>query len=198
VVSSVATPGCGDATGTGPRLPAGLTHLSTVPGNPFGVAVTADGRWSFVSLLSGGGIAVFADTGSGGPRLVRTVAVSGAAAGLTVTPDDRYLLAADGGGAAVISVQAAEEGHGKAVMGTLASPGGAAGAAGAAGAIEVAVSPAGDGFPVTATRNGERLGPALSDGAWPRAMAPSARAGRGRCPWAGRARVRGLRGPGRR
>jgi DNA-binding beta-propeller fold protein YncE len=140
VVSSVATPGCGDATGTGPQLPAGLTHLSKVPGTPFGVAVTADGRWSFVSLLSNSGIVVFADTGSASPRLVRTVPVSGQAAGLTVTPDGRYLLAADGSGAAVISVQAAEQGRGQAVLGTLSSPGGAAGGA---GAIEVAVSPDG-------------------------------------------------------
>jgi DNA-binding beta-propeller fold protein YncE len=140
VVSSVAVPGCSAASAPGPQLPAGLTRLSPVPGDPFGVAVTADGRWSFVSLVpdgSGSAIGVFADTGSASPRLIRQIPVSGFGLGVALTPDGRYLLAANGSGATVVSVQAAEQGGGNAVLGTL-STGGTGPAAG--GAIEVAVS----------------------------------------------------------
>ena len=140
--SAVAVPGCSTTAAPGRQLPAGLARLFPVPGFPFGVAVTADGRWSFVSLQPGGsgqgGLGVFADTGSAGPRLVRRITVPGGGGlGVTLTPDGRYLLVADVSGAAVVSVQAAEQGSRRAVLGTLAagSPGGLAG-----GAIEVAAS----------------------------------------------------------
>jgi DNA-binding beta-propeller fold protein YncE len=143
VVSTVDTPGCSAATAAGRQLPAGLTHLSSVPGDPFGVVATASGRWSFVSLLpnsGSGAIGVFDDTGSGGPRLVRQIPVGGQPLGVALTADGRYLLAANGSGATVLSVQAAEQGSPNAVLGTLA--GGAAGRPGG-GAIEVAASPDG-------------------------------------------------------
>lgn len=140
VLSSVSAPGCSTATAAGRHLPAGLTRLSGVPGDPFGVAVTGDGRWSFVSLTPSGsgrgGLGVFADTGSAMPRLVRQIPVPGMGLGVTLTPDGRYLLVANGNGATVISVPAAEQGGGNAVLGTLASGAGRAGG----GAIEVAVS----------------------------------------------------------
>ena len=139
VVSSVAAPGCSTAAAPGRQLPAGLSRLSPVPGDPFGLAVTADGRWSFVSLLptgSGGAVGVFADTGSALPRLVRRIPVSGQPLGVALTPDGRYLLAANGSGATVVSVQAAEQGSGNAVLGTLSSGGGGP----VGGAIEVATS----------------------------------------------------------
>jgi DNA-binding beta-propeller fold protein YncE len=139
VVSSVTVPGCSTASAPGRQLPAGLARLSPVPGDPFGVAVTADGRWSFVSLLptgNGGAVGVFADTGSALPRLVRRLPVSGQPLGVVLTPDGRYLLAANGSGATVVSVQAAEQGSGNAVLGTLSSGGNGP----AGGAIEVAVS----------------------------------------------------------
>jgi DNA-binding beta-propeller fold protein YncE len=138
VVSSAAVPGCSAASAPGRQLPAGLARLSSVPGDPFGVAVTADGRWSFVSLLpngSGGAVGVFNDTGSAIPRLLRQIPVSGQPLGVALTPDGRYLLAANGSGATVVSVQAAEQGSGNAVLGTLSSGSGSAG-----GAIEVATS----------------------------------------------------------
>jgi DNA-binding beta-propeller fold protein YncE len=139
VVSSVAVPGCSAASAPGRQLPAGLARLSPVPGDPFGVAVTADGRWSFVSLVpngSGSALGVFADAGSASPRLIRQIPVSGTGLGVTLTPDGRYLLAANGSGATVVSAQAAEQGSGNAVLGTLSS--GGSGPAG--GAIEVATS----------------------------------------------------------
>jgi DNA-binding beta-propeller fold protein YncE len=139
VVSSVAAPRCSAASAAGRQLPAGLARMSPVPGDPFGVAVTTDGRWSFVSLVpngSGSALGVFADTGSASPRLIRQIPVSGTGLGVTLTPDGRYLLAANGSGATVVSAQAAEQGSGNAVLGTLSS--GGSGPAG--GAIEVATS----------------------------------------------------------
>jgi DNA-binding beta-propeller fold protein YncE len=109
------------------------------------VAVTADGRWSFVSSpfgssagLGGGGIAVYADSGSAVPKLVRRIPAEDVL-GVALTHDGRYLLAAQGTGAAVFSVQAAEQGGPKAFLGALGSRGTGRGAPG--GAIEVAVSP---------------------------------------------------------
>jgi DNA-binding beta-propeller fold protein YncE len=141
----VAVPGCSTATAAGKQLPAGLAALSAVPGDPFGVVVAADGRWSFVSLIAAsqgnGGLGVFADTGSASPRLVHQIPLPGPGGlGMTLTPDGRYLLVATGSGAAVVSVAAAEQGSRNAVLGTLT---GTSAGRGASGAIEVAVSPDG-------------------------------------------------------
>jgi DNA-binding beta-propeller fold protein YncE len=119
--------------------------MSRVPGYPFGVAVTANGRWSFVSAPDGGlgrgSVSVLADSGSAAPKLVRLILVP-QPLGLAITPDGRYLLAASLSGAVVIGVQQAETGAKHKVLGTLRSPGaGRRGVGG--GAIEVAVSPDG-------------------------------------------------------
>jgi len=143
LVAPLGVPGCSIATARAPRLPAGLVRLTPVPGDPFGVAAT--GRWSFVSLLPAGAgtgaVGVFATSGSAPPRLVRRIPVA-QPLGLAFTPDGRYLLAAQGTGAVVLSVQAAERGGAGAVLGTLSSPR-TAGHAPPGGAIEVAVSPDG-------------------------------------------------------
>ena len=135
---------CSTATAAAPHLAAGLVRLSPVPGDPFGVAVTSDGHWSFVSYLSasqgGGDVGVFATTGSASPRLVHQIPVQ-QGLGMAFTPGDRYLLVAQGTGAAVLSVPAAEQGARNAVLGTLSS--GGAGQSAGGGAIEVAVSPDG-------------------------------------------------------
>ena len=127
--------------------------MRSVPGAPFGVAFTPDGRWAFAAV--GGGIEVLRAGQSLTP--VRTITVPRAAAGETMTGDGRYLLAADGSGAVVISVARAEQGTAGAVLGTLATPAAPrdANRPGAVGgsdsgeadsedsAIEVAVSPDG-------------------------------------------------------
>jgi DNA-binding beta-propeller fold protein YncE len=119
--------------------------MSPVSGDPFGVAVTADGHWSFVSSpfgtspgSAGGWIAVFANSGSAVPKLVRSIPAA-EPLGVTITRNGRYLLAASGSGAVVVSVQQAEEGILHKVLGTLRSGGTGHGAAG--GAIEVVTSP---------------------------------------------------------
>jgi DNA-binding beta-propeller fold protein YncE len=136
-VVSDGAPGCSTATAPGAALRTVPTWLERVPGTPFGVVVTADGRWSFVSLTSAGSVGVFRIGRPALPSLVRRVDTSGQPLGEALTPGGRYLLAADGGdGAVVINVSRAESGGTDAVLGTLGS-----GSAG--GAIEVAVSPDG-------------------------------------------------------
>jgi DNA-binding beta-propeller fold protein YncE len=128
-------PGC--STATGPASLARGVHpvLVKVPGNPFGIVISPDGRWAFVAL--GGSVGVFR-LGSAAPALVRMIAVPGMALGETLTSDGRYLLVANGGGGAVvISVPRAEQGAGNPVAGVLSSGGPSS------GAIEVAVSPDG-------------------------------------------------------
>jgi len=115
-------------------------------GSPFGVAATPDGRYGFAAVLGGGNggsvIDVFrmAKTASGRPALVRSIPVAGQPLGETITPDGKYLLAADGNGAVVISVARAESGAASAVLGTLAAPSGTGPGALSASAIEVATS----------------------------------------------------------
>src|SRR5262249_36554916 len=122
VASSDGAPGCSAATGAARRLPAGLVRLSPVPGDPFGVEVTADGRWSFVSSLpagqGGGDVGVFATSGSASPRLIHQIPVQ-QGLGMALTPGGRYLLVAEGTGLVVLSTPAAEQGAGNAVLGTL-------------------------------------------------------------------------------
>lgn len=106
--------------------------MLSVPGQPFGVAVTPDGRWAFVAV--GRGVEVLRARGSLAPVAVRTIPVPGSVLGETMTGDGRYLLAADGNGAVVISVARAEQRASGAVLGTLADP------RGDGSAIEVAAS----------------------------------------------------------
>lgn len=141
------SPGCSTATAKSPLLSGVSTAMVPVSGNPFGVAVTPDGRWAFVA--DGGSIDVLRTGSSLAPVKVATIPVQVATApagtvgvglvlGETLTPDGRYLLAATGGGAVVVSVARAEQGRRDAVLGTMSDPGGGD------GAIEVAVSPDGD------------------------------------------------------
>ena len=102
------------------------------------------GPAGFVAVAGGSVIDVLrmAKTASGRPVLVRSIPVPGEPLGETITPDGKYLLAADGNGAVVISVARAESGAASVVLGTLAAPGGSGNGQGAlsASAIEVATS----------------------------------------------------------
>jgi hypothetical protein len=121
---------------------AAATSMAAVPMGPFGVVTTGDGRWAFVSLTGPRTIGVLKVAASPVPSLIRQVPI--AAAGLlgeALTPGDRYLLVAnDGSGADVLSVQELEQGSKHPLVGTLAAPAGAQ----LPGSIEVAVSPDGD------------------------------------------------------
>jgi 6-phosphogluconolactonase (cycloisomerase 2 family) len=91
-----------------------------VPGNPFGVVTTTEGHWAFVAQ-SAGEVAVVSTATQ--PRLVREIKLPmtarGLVAGEALTPGGRYLLVADGVGAAVISVQRAKQGLPDPVLGQL-------------------------------------------------------------------------------
>lgn len=125
-------PGCSKSVSLGPGLALARTVFVRVPGSPFGVVNTSGGRWTFVAL-NGGDVAVMSDASSV-PRLVRLVRVGGPLQGEALTRDGRYLLVADRGGAAVLSVARAESGAPGAVLGLL-------GQTDSAGAIQVSISP---------------------------------------------------------
>jgi DNA-binding beta-propeller fold protein YncE len=136
--------GCNAAAAVAPPLPSVRTAMVHMDGEPFGIAVTADGRWAFVGETRGA-LAVFSDTAFA-PRLVRTIAMPRRALGDALTDDGRYLLVADGDdGATVVSVAGAQTDASHAVLGTLQAPGQPAqpGHIGG-GAIEVTSSPNGD------------------------------------------------------
>lgn len=136
--AGVAAGGCSAAVASARRITVRTAFVS-LAGPPFGISVTSDGRWSFVDETSNGRLAVLS-TRVFRPRVVRTIAVSPGVEGNSLTADGRYLLLANGGnGAMVLSVNRAETGAGRVVLGTLAQPG----AHGPGGAIEVVSSPDG-------------------------------------------------------
>jgi len=146
---ALAAPGCSTATAASPALGAVSAAMLPVSGSPFGVA-TAGGRWAFVAVTGpragSPSIVVLRLDGSRAPALVRSIPVPGMPLGATITPDGKYLLAADNAGVAVLSVTRAESGAPGAVLGTLSAPGGTSGGASGGpqgGAIEVAASPDG-------------------------------------------------------
>jgi len=122
---------CDTAVAAAPVLRAVSQAPVPVPGSPFSVVATADGRWSFVTLNSA--VEVLSNR-SPAPVADRQVSVPGTPQGEQLTSDGRYLLVADGSGAVVIDAARAEDGAAGAVLGTLSSPAGR-------GAVEVAVSP---------------------------------------------------------
>jgi DNA-binding beta-propeller fold protein YncE len=102
-------------------------------GAPFGVVVTPDGKYSFVS--TGDSVAVLKNGGSSGPTKVATIPAPGARKSLAITHNGQYLLAAEGGGAYLINVKNAEAGNGTgALVGTISSPGGLQ-------SVELSISP---------------------------------------------------------
>ena len=134
----LAATGCTTASASAPALMPRTSFVS-LAGPPFGIAVTPDGRWSFVDETSNGQLAVLS-TRVFRPRLVRTIRVAPGVQGNSLTPDGRYLLLADGGnGATVVSVKRAESGARRAVLGSLSQ----SGDRGPGGAIEVVSSPDG-------------------------------------------------------
>jgi len=128
-------PGCTTGTAPAPELAGVPTAIESVAdlGSPFGVVVTPSGNWSFVAADNSVGVFRIGPTAL--PSFANLVSVGGALEGAVLTPDGRYLLAAEGTGAVVISVSRAESGE-PAVLGTLSS-------GTSSGAVEVTVSPDG-------------------------------------------------------
>jgi len=131
VLRTVSLPGCTTATAKAPTL-SGVASATTVTGgSPFGVAVTPDGQYTFVTV--GNAVEVLRNTGSLTPTLVQTIAASGADKGDSFTSDGKYLVAAANSGAVVINVAQAVQGAPDPIAGWLTSPSGK-------GAVEVLIS----------------------------------------------------------
>lgn len=124
-------PGCTTRTANAKALGGVASATVPVTSNPFGVAVTPGGQYSFVS--GGGSVTVLRNGTSLAPTVVRTFHVAGADKGDAVTRDGSFLLAAAGSGAAVINVTQAVQGAPNPVAGTLTSPNGS-------GAVEVLIT----------------------------------------------------------
>ncbi len=116
-----------------PELSDVRTAFLAVSGYPFGVAAAPSGSWSFVSMIPTG-IWVLSDR-TFAPKRVRLIHTQMNPAGETLTRDGRYLLAAAGSGAVVVSVARAERGSAAPLLGTLSIDGRHD------GAIEVITSP---------------------------------------------------------
>jgi DNA-binding beta-propeller fold protein YncE len=117
---------------------------------PFGVAVSKAGDEVFVATGSGR-----IDTytiRNGAPVLTRSASYgSSAFLGLAISPNGKYLLAAENGGAAVINISTMESSASASspgYLGALTSPG--------SGAIEVTVAPGGD-FAFVSLEDSEEL-----------------------------------------
>ncbi len=130
-------PGCTTKIAAGRTLATVKPSTVAVGGHPFGVAVTPDGQYSFVS--GGDAVTMLRNANGNGngsalaPAVVRSFAVPGAEKGDAITKDGKFLLAASGSGAAVIDVAHAEQGVPNPVAGMLTSPNGA-------GAVEVLIT----------------------------------------------------------
>ena len=112
-----------------------------LPGSPFAVTPTPDGRYAFASLSGAtNGIAIIKQ-GPSTASLVRVLPTGGGAWGLTVTQDGRYLLdtvqptggATTPQGVQIIDIQKAIAGQAGAILGTVPTGSGS-------GPIEVALS----------------------------------------------------------
>jgi DNA-binding beta-propeller fold protein YncE len=110
-------PGCSTATAPARTLADVQTADVALPGAPFGIVTTSDGRWSFAALADGR-IAVLRNAGLA-PTVERMVSLPEGVAGAALTHDGRYLLAAGGQGAVVLSTARLESGLQDPVLGTL-------------------------------------------------------------------------------
>ena len=121
-LKSLALPGCTTKTAPAPTLSGVMSATVATGGSPFGIAVTSDGQFSFVS--TGNDVDVLRNTTGLAPALLRSIPASHASKSDTLTPDGKYLLAAASSGAVVINVTEATQGGSNPVAGTLTSPSG--------------------------------------------------------------------------
>ena len=126
-----AIPGCDTGIASAADLSKVEHATTTVGGRPFSVAVSPDGKFSFVT--TGHSLAVLSNGSGLAPSLAHTLSMPGANKGLAVTSDGRYLVLAAGSGAKVLSAADAEQGTAH-LIGSLHSQGGT-------GAVNVVLSP---------------------------------------------------------
>jgi serine/threonine protein kinase/DNA-binding beta-propeller fold protein YncE len=116
----VQPPGCNQVAATAKQVPGVRTGTTAVGGSPFGIVVTPDGKYSFVSR--GNSVAVLSNRGGSlAPAQAGSVSAPGAAKTVAITSDGKYVLAAVSNGAYVINAADAENG-GDTVLGQIAPP----------------------------------------------------------------------------
>ena len=156
---TMAVPGCSNSAAAVAQLPAIRSSFVGFPGQPFGVVGGAG--YSFVSV--GNAIEVMRNGSARTPSPAGMIPATHPY-GEAITADGRYLLAASGSGAVVISITAAEQGSANPIRGRLTSPGGVH-------AVEVTVSRDGRFAFVTLQESGTmavfNLGAALAGGFGP-------------------------------
>ena len=130
-LAPLTAPPCRSTVAKAPTLSNVKSQAVTVGQEPFAVATTADGRYTFVTRKDA--ITVLVSQGGLAPVVDHTISVPGLHNGAVFTHDGKYLVAALGSGAVVLNVAAAEQGS-NAIVGTLTSSFGG-------GAVEVVVSP---------------------------------------------------------
>jgi DNA-binding beta-propeller fold protein YncE len=120
--AAVAAPTCSVQAATPKQLTGVRTGTTAVGGSPFGIAVTPDGTYSFVS--TGNAVAVLNNHhGSLAPTQADMIPAPGAKKTVTITRDGKYVLAAVSNGAYVITATEAEDGNAAgAVQGQIAPP----------------------------------------------------------------------------
>jgi DNA-binding beta-propeller fold protein YncE len=145
--TSVAVPGCSTAVAAAPSLSGVDTSFVSVLGAPFGIAIVHNSNYAFVASQTGSILEysinssiphlVHVDT-FGTPEPHQAPVGGTSPAGLALTPNGRYLVAAASSGAVIVNVRRLEEKGSSSswTVGTLDSTG--------SGAIEAAVSPDGD------------------------------------------------------
>jgi DNA-binding beta-propeller fold protein YncE len=99
-----------------------VTSQKTAAGGstPFAVQESKDGRYTFVTVNTG--LAVLQNEAGLAPKLLHVIHIAGNNKGMAFTSDGRYLLIANGQGAAIVDVAAAELNQADAVRGVLRSP----------------------------------------------------------------------------
>jgi serine/threonine protein kinase/DNA-binding beta-propeller fold protein YncE len=116
----VQPPGCNQMAATAKQVSGVRTGTTAVGGSPFGIVVTPDGKYSFVSR--GNSVAVLSNRGGSlAPAQAGSVSAPGAAKTVAITSDGKYVLAAVSNGAYVINAADAENGGGT-VLGQIAPP----------------------------------------------------------------------------
>jgi hypothetical protein len=116
---SRSAPQCSSAVGKGPILSTVHTAMKKVPGAPFGIAATHDGRWDLIAI--GPYVGVIKNTPAGQVVIRRIKLPAGSSSrGEALTHGGRYLLVANlGAGADVLNVSKAIHGKPGAVIGSL-------------------------------------------------------------------------------
>src|SRR5215471_9814161 len=126
-------------------------QLISLPGSPFAVAVTPDGKHVFVSLQKANGVAVI-EQGDESATLLGVIPTGGSAWGMAITSDGKYLLVAVQGqvlGVQFIDVQKAIAVAADAVLGTVPTTPGS-------DPVELALS-AGDRFVFSANEHNKTV-----------------------------------------